>query len=112
MFFFVTQAAHFSLWETNPRICFIWSSFMLSIVFVKNLLSFLSHMMFYTWYVLFDRAIGLMSRVFANDPGDRGSIPGRVISKTQKVVWFGYVFGFYGISTFVGYSMPNPFLCK
>ena len=30
--------------------------------------------------------IGLMSRVFANDPGDRGSIPGRVIPKTQKMV--------------------------
>ena len=27
-----------------------------------------------------------MSRVFANGPGDRGSIPGRVIPKTQKLV--------------------------
>ena len=27
-----------------------------------------------------------MSRVFANCPGDRGSIPGRVIPKTQKMV--------------------------
>ena len=27
-----------------------------------------------------------MSSVFANGPGDRGSIPGRVISKTQKTV--------------------------
>ena len=27
-----------------------------------------------------------MSRVFANSPGDRGSIPGRVIPKTQKIV--------------------------
>ena len=33
-----------------------------------------------------NRAIGLMSRVFANGPGDRGSIPGRVIPKTQKMV--------------------------
>ena len=31
-------------------------------------------------YVLF----GMMVRVFANSPGDRGSIPGRVIPKTQK----------------------------
>ena len=31
-------------------------------------------------------AIGLMNRVFANGPGDRGSIPSRVIAKTQKVV--------------------------
>ena len=28
--------------------------------------------------------IGLMNRVISNDPGERGSIPGRVISKTQK----------------------------
>ena len=27
-----------------------------------------------------------MVRVFANDRGDRGSIPGRVIPKTQKMV--------------------------
>ena len=28
--------------------------------------------------------IGLMIRVFTNGLGDRGSIPGRVIPKTQK----------------------------
>ena len=27
-----------------------------------------------------------MSRVFVNGPGDQGSIPGRVIPKTQKLV--------------------------
>ena len=27
-----------------------------------------------------------MCRVFANGPGDRGSIPGRAIPKTQKMV--------------------------
>ena len=27
-----------------------------------------------------------MVRVFANSPGDRGSIPGQVILKTQKMV--------------------------
>ena len=32
-----------------------------------------------------DRAIGLMSRMFSNGTGDRGSIPGRVIPKTQKM---------------------------
>ena len=31
-------------------------------------------------------AIGLMSRMFTNGPGDRGSIPGRVIPKTQNMV--------------------------
>ena len=30
--------------------------------------------------------IGLVVRVLANDPGDLGSIPGRVIPKTQKMV--------------------------
>ena len=30
--------------------------------------------------------IGLVGRVFANGPGDLGSIPGRVIPKTQKMV--------------------------
>ena len=32
------------------------------------------------------RLIGLESRVFANGPGDLGSIPGRVIPKTFKIV--------------------------
>ena len=35
---------------------------------------------------MFLGAIGLMVRVFANDPEDQGSIPGRVIPKTQKMV--------------------------
>ena len=30
--------------------------------------------------------IGFMSRVFTNGPGDRGSIPGRVIPKTRQMV--------------------------
>ena len=31
-----------------------------------------------------------------------------------KRIWFGFVWfgGFYGISTFVGYLTPNPFLCE
>ena len=33
-----------------------------------------------------NRLIGWVGRVFANGPGDRGSIPGRVIPKTLKVV--------------------------
>ena len=68
--------------------------------------------------------------------GDQGSIPGQVIPKTQKMVlsisllnsqhykvriegkveqskermvWFGLVSLFNGISTFVGYLMPKPF---
>ena len=30
--------------------------------------------------------ISMMVRVFANGPGDLGSIPGRVIPKTQKMI--------------------------
>ena len=33
-----------------------------------------------------NRFIGQIIRVFANGPGDRGSITGRVIPKTQKMV--------------------------
>ncbi len=33
-----------------------------------------------------DQAIGLMSRVFANGPGNLDSIQGQVIPKTQKMV--------------------------
>ena len=32
------------------------------------------------------RLIGRVSRVFANGPGDLGSIPGRIIPKTLKMV--------------------------
>ena len=34
----------------------------------------------------FNQVIGLVSRMFANGPGDRGSVPGWVIPKTQK--WY------------------------
>ena len=33
-----------------------------------------------------NRLIGLVGRVFANGPGDLGSIPGRVIPKTLEIV--------------------------
>ena len=39
-----------------------------------------------TVYMNENWAIGLMSRVFANSLGDQGSILGRVIPKTQKMV--------------------------
>ena len=37
-------------------------------------------------YIIY-RLIGQVDRVFANGPGDRGSIPGRVIPKTLKMVF-------------------------
>ena len=36
--------------------------------------------------IFHNRTIGLMSSVFTNGLGDQGSIPGRVIPKTQKIV--------------------------
>ena len=41
---------------------------------------------FHVYSSLFVPDIGLAVRVFANGPGDLGSIPGRVIPKTQKMV--------------------------
>ena len=46
--------------------------------------------LFETCFIIFLKLIhvdfGLLSRVFANGPGDQDSIPGRVIQKTQKMV--------------------------
>ena len=39
-----------------------------------------------TAYCCQHRAIDLMSRVFSNGPGNRGSISAQVIPKTQKMV--------------------------
>ena len=44
------------------------------------------HYFFFICYIDLDQAIGLISRVFANGPGDQVSIPGWVIPKTQKMV--------------------------
>ena len=37
-------------------------------------------------YVYIYRAIGLMSKVFTNGPGDWSSIPGRVIPKIKRML--------------------------
>ena len=36
--------------------------------------------------VIYNRLIGLVGKVVSNGPGDQGSIPGRVIPKTLKMV--------------------------
>ena len=75
----LVKALH-SDWPLNPRqlisIGFQWARHPFIIHFSSSsyLVSFL----------LWD--IGLGVRVFANGPGDLGSIPGRVIPKTQKMV--------------------------
>ena len=37
-------------------------------------------------YYIYNQLIDLVGRVFANGPGDRGSISGRVIPKTLKMI--------------------------
>ena len=39
-------------------------------------------------FLFFYRLFGLVGWMFANGPGDLGSIPGRVIPKTLKMVLF------------------------
>ena len=57
---------------------------------MPRLLYYISYTCFYSALIDFyinldyDWAIGLMSRVFVSGLGDQGSIPGRVIPKTQK----------------------------
>ena len=36
----------------------------------------------YFWFKYIKQAIGLMSRLFDNGPGDQGSIAGQIIPKT------------------------------
>ena len=45
-----------------------------------------SYLIIYTQLYGLNRHIGQVGRVFANDPGDLGLIPGRVIPKTFKMV--------------------------
>ena len=54
----------------------------------KQIRSYRLHLYYYCcyWHHYDYRLIGLVGRVFANDPGDLGSIPGRVIPKTLKMV--------------------------
>ena len=61
----------------------IYLSLSLCICFWQIICQFRLTLHIQTLYLLF---ICLMSRLFANSPRDRGSIPGRVIPKTQKMV--------------------------
>ena len=37
--------------------------------------------------IRYNRLIVLVGRVFANGPGDQGSVPGWIITKTEKIVF-------------------------
>ena len=56
-------------------------------------------------------SIGLMSRVFTNDPEDWGSIPGQVIPKTQKMVHDAALLNtkYYKVSIKVKWSSAPPY---
>ena len=70
------------IWKINKN---LWS---LDLFLLWSALGILLKLIF--WYILLCivsyRLIGLVGRVFTNDPGDWGSIPGRVIPKTLKMV--------------------------
>ena len=55
-------------WNLMSKHCCIWST------------------VFFGFLYNINRLIDLAGRVFANDPGNQGSIPGRVIPKTLKMV--------------------------
>ena len=55
-----------------------------------------------------DWAIGLMSRVFDNGLGDWGSIPGRVIPKTKKMVLESALFNTQHYKVRLKVKLSNP----
>ena len=57
-----------------------------SVVSRDSKVDYFASSLFFCWLLLsLDRDIGPAVRVFANGPGDLGSIPGRVIPKTLKM---------------------------
>ena len=71
-------------WNWNKRNCFICILVLFRDSFSFNKILFT--MVVSPWLLNYYIRIGLGVRVFANGPGDLGSIPGRVIPKTQKMV--------------------------
>ena len=69
----------FSLFLSPPKLLSSGGSLSLSVLAVSNYSHFY-HILRISIYT------GFVGRVFTNDAGDRGSIPGRVIPKTQKMV--------------------------
>ena len=77
------------LFNTNNLHTIIWFQVFLSniknfyeVILLQVFLTNTNYLHRFIWF----RLISLVGRVFAMDPGDRGSIPGRVIRKTLKVV--------------------------
>ena len=65
----------------------MWKQLPVMIAWAANMNStYQFHRCFILLVITINQAIDQMCRVFANGPRDRGSIPGQVISKTQKMV--------------------------
>ena len=70
-----------SIFKLSEKLSFFFQKRLISIVWhIKSCSLLIASLLF------FIPDIGLGVRVFANGPGDLGSIPGRVIPKTQKMV--------------------------
>ena len=67
MAYYVLEKMYF-LFSLNILLCLVFCSFVVK------------YFHYYDWLIC------LVGRVFANGPGDLGSIPGRVIPKTLKMV--------------------------
>ena len=57
---------------------------LISVILLKNCEDLSETYIFEKYSFHLDQLIGLVSKVFANGPGDLSSIPGRVIPKTLK----------------------------
>ena len=74
------------MYNTQTFLGFLTAKYNLNLEFVKLFTSlYWLKVSIYIVYII-SPDIGIMVRVFANGPGDLGSIPGWVIPKTQKVI--------------------------
>ena len=73
-------------WLAEQRQLMIWYGAYKGYICEWSLFSLYSSCFLEEGFVSVNRDIGLAVRVFANGPGDLGSIPGRVIPKTLKMV--------------------------
>ena len=75
-----------NLFTFETIICYIKSHVMI-LIYMKMYMLYIWKCTCYDHYIYEKPDIGLVVRVFADGLGDLGSIPGRVIPKTQKMVF-------------------------
>ena len=74
---------------------------------IRNILPQYIQSLYIYIYIYIHRPIGEVS-VFANDPGDQGSVPGRVKLKTQKIVLDGFLFNIQHYKVWIKGKRGNP----